>query len=385
VNVLFVTGAIPYAGATSGAAVVLAGELSALASRHRVTLVTFPPESRAEQAALEAWRGSGVIVEAGHTAAPLPIVSAKRTAERWWATRGNGPTRVEPVTGDERTQAVIDRVLAKGDIDVVQAESIGVGVYHYPDGVPRVVTEHEVARFDGVSNAWRDRQPKIWRGFDRVQVFTDADAGRIASVAPDLADRVRVNPFGIDLPAPLDPADVDANAVTFIGGFRHAPNVDAALWLVNEILPLLHRRTPHAHIWLVGAHPPPEVRRLAGAHVTVTGQVPDVRPHLARAAVVAAPVRLGGGMRRKVLDALAHGCAVVTTSRGADGLAGSSSTQPLRIADAADAFAEQIADLLGDQTRRRELGVGARAFVAAHHSWSGFADRLDRVYREVCR
>jgi glycosyltransferase involved in cell wall biosynthesis len=117
----------------------------------------------------------------------------------------------------------------------------------------------------------------------------------------------------------------------------------------------------------------------------VTGGVPSIEGYFARASVVMAPVRLGGGMRRKVLEAMALGKPVVTTRLGTEGLAGAPADHPVVVADAVDALAEGTVKLLVEPHTRHELGARARSFVARHHSWTAYADRLDELYDEVRR
>ena len=383
-TILLVTGAIPHDTASTGASVVMAGQLAAMAARHQVTLVTFPPASAGEQTALATWRASGVAVHASSERIPPSVVGAKRRLQRAVNQLRAPKPRLEPTTGDTSTQAVIDRLLARDRFDIIHAENVGVGSFRYPDSIPKVLTEHEVGRFGGDgAETWRVRQPMIWAGFDRVQVFTPQDAARLRSAAPALADRVRVNPFGIDLPVRSEVDREDSSAVVFVGSFNHAPNVDAASWLVEEILPPAIARHSGISLWLVGEDPPARIARLAGAVIHVTGRVPDVTPFLQKAAVVVAPVRTGGGMRRKVLQALALGKPVVTTPLGTEGLVGPREDLPLVVADTADEFSRQLSRLLASPNQRLELGSRARAYVAAHHSWSAYADRLDAIYAEL--
>jgi polysaccharide biosynthesis protein PslH len=117
--------------------------------------------------------------------------------------------------------------------------------------------------------------------------------------------------------------------------------------------------------------------------VEVVADVDAVAPYLSMASVVVAPVRTGGGMRMKVLQALASGKAVVTTARGAQGLAVSGAEPPLVIAEDAEAIAIAVADLLQDEARRRLLGSRARGFVLAQHGLDAYARRLEVVYEEA--
>jgi len=140
---------------------------------------------------------------------------------------------------------------------------------------------------------------------------------------------------------------------------------------------------------LVGIYPPKSVQALACEDIRVTGAVPEIEPYFARAAVVVAPLRIGGGMRMKVLQALALGKAIVTTPRGADGLMidgqppTGGQTPPLIIAESAEQIAEATASLLASCETRRSLGDQARAFVIENFSAQAYARRVEVTYAEL--
>jgi glycosyltransferase involved in cell wall biosynthesis len=205
----------------------------------------------------------------------------------------------------------------------------------------------------------------------------------VARIAPELAARVAVNPFAVEIPPAADPSREEDGLVTFVGHFLHAPNVDAARWLVAEIMPRLRARRSNTRLRIVGADPLGMVRGLAAADVDVAGFVPDIGSELARASVVAAPVRTGGGQRMKVLHSMALGKAVVTTMRGAEGLLLEGEPGALATADTADAIAAAIAALLDAPEARRCMGRRARALVSERHSVAAYARRLDAAYAEV--
>src|SRR5581483_1620074 len=170
--------------------------------------------------------------------------------------------------------------------------------------------------------------------------------------------------------------------LVFVGHFGHPPNVDAAHVLAHDVLPRLGRSV---RLRLVGREPTSDVVALArpGA-VEVTGAVADVRPHLAGASVFAAPVRFGTGMRGKVLEALAMGTPVVTTSVGAEGL-GATPGRHLLVADGADDFAAAVRRVLDDASLAASLGAAGRALVEARFDWDVIADAHDAIYDEVLR
>jgi glycosyltransferase involved in cell wall biosynthesis len=191
--------------------------------------------------------------------------------------------------------------------------------------------------------------------------------------------RLHVNPFGVVVPPARDEPE-ERETIGFLGNYTHPPNVDAAVWLAREILPRLHELRPGARLRLAGPYAPAAVRELAGPGVEVLGQVPDADRFIRHCAVVLAPVRIGGGMRMKVLHAMALGRPVVTTRRGIEGLALNGRTPPLAVADDAAGIAAVTAELLADRAARRALGARARAFVVEHHGPDAVARRLEAVY-----
>jgi len=277
-----------------------------------------------------------------------------------------------------------------------------MSVFRYPAGVPTVFTYHEVLqprpvqwnpgpprRWPGWAfgeldwHRWSRFQLETWHRFDLMQVFSQRDADAVAALAPDVAPRVRVDPFGLVLPPVADPDRQLAGTVLFVGNFAHPPNRDAAIWLAREIMPAVWEQRPEARLRIVGTAPGPEVRDLAGPRVELVADAPSVLTHLEEAAVVMAPVRTGGGMRMKVLQAMSAGKAVVTTSRGTEGYTGFAEQPPLAVADSEAEIAAATVALLGDDRRRLALGASARAFAERHYSPEAWAERLTAVYEEA--
>jgi glycosyltransferase involved in cell wall biosynthesis len=227
-----------------------------------------------------------------------------------------------------------------------------------------------------------DFELRAIRRVDHVVTMSDEDAMRLRRFAPDL--RASVSPCGVDCrefrPAHSPPApDVD---VVFVGHFGHPPNVDAATFLVRDVLPRLDRSI---RVRVVGRGVTPEVAALAQpGTVEVTGPVPDVRPHLAAARLFVAPIRFGTGMRGKVLEALAMARPVVTTSLGAEGLRATAG-QHLLVADGGRDIASAIVELLDDPARAAALGVAGRGLVEARFDWDPIAAAHEDIYEQVLR
>jgi len=387
VKILMVTPLVPHADSVAGGALVMFGQLQGLAARHEVTLATLAGADAGDQAGLEALSSIGVEAH--------PVWRARALGPGRWTSRlqlalgwlkSHDPLRALKFR-ELGLQTLIDELARKQRFDVLQIEDNAVGEYRYPEGVPTVFTEHEV-RVPATTGSlepsrWPGYQRRVWGRFDRLQVFTQRDAEAMQAMAPYVADRVRVNPFGVTVPPTAGAFPETQGEVVFTGGFYHAPNVDAAVWLGSEIFPALRRLCPDAHLTIVGVDPPPSVRALAGPAVTVTGRVPRVETFIERAAVVLAPLREGGGMRVKVLQALALGKAVVTTPLGAEGLAWGAAPAPLIVARDAFGIAQAAADLLADKAARDELGRRARSYVLEQHGWAAYVRRLEAIYAEL--
>jgi polysaccharide biosynthesis protein PslH len=394
---------VPQVGGTGAIPILLYAELIALAERHEVTLVTAAGDEPGETAAAAALADAGFDVHVADRRRPPPGID--RWRRRWrlaatWA-RGRWPWRIVWFA-DPTVQTLVDRLVATRSFDLVVVEDSPMSVFRLPRGLPTVLTEHEVRRPRATDwragpprqwlhsalreldwRRWERFQRESWRRFDRVQVFTDRDAAAIARLAPDVSDRVRVNPFGLVLAPPPDPAREVPGTLLFVGNFTHAPNRDAATWLAREILPAVRARCPQATLRLVGNAAPRDVLDLAGPGVEVVADAPSVEPHLEAASVVVAPLRTGGGMRMKVLEAMAAAKPVVTTGRGAEGFSRLDPDPPLVIAERGEDIAAATAALLEDTDSRRELSRRGRDFAQRHHSPAAWAARLERVFDEL--
>jgi polysaccharide biosynthesis protein PslH len=300
-----------------------------------------------------------------------------------------------------RMADVVRRVTSDFQPEVVQIE-MQVMVQHageVPAGVVRLLVVHEpaaamrdmatqsslLARAVQLLNARAMRRAEQWMlsQVDGAVVFTERDRRNVE--APRVSTPVWTIPLGAELPRhALDPAGTDGNRVLFFGNFIHAPNADAAEWLMEEIMPAVRERVPDATLEIVGSNPPARFQQRAGPGVFITGEVPDISPRLNAAAVVALPIRLGGGMRVKLLEALGAGKAIVCSSLCAEGLSLTSGRQVL-VADESEQFAEAVAILLRDAERRAELGRAARDWAKAHLTWPSRIAEYEQVYTSLMR
>jgi glycosyltransferase involved in cell wall biosynthesis len=168
--------------------------------------------------------------------------------------------------------------------------------------------------------------------------------------------------------------------LVFTGSMDWLPNVDGITWFAREILPLLRKELP-VKVWVVGRKPAPEVKALAdkNADIEVTGTVDDVRPYMGRARVYIVPLRIGGGTRMKIFEAMAMALPVVSTRIGAEGLP-LTDGKDIALADEPADFAARILQLLRNQEQRRALGAAGRTLVTEKFSHEGVARR----FTEIC-
>jgi glycosyltransferase involved in cell wall biosynthesis len=225
---------------------------------------------------------------------------------------------------------------------------------------------------------------RLARRFDAVVTVSDLDRNRLLARWPGGARRVAVIPNGVDTEAlqPLPPAPAPPTLL-FVGTLGYEPNMDAAQFLATEIFPRVRAVCPAARLVIAGQHAAPSVLALAPLpQVSVQVNVADLRPLYQQAQVVVVPLRAGGGTRLKILEALALGRPVVSTTIGAEGLDLAAGAQ-LRLADSAEAFAQAVLDLLGDPAAAAALAERGRAAVAARYAWPLVAARALAHYRQL--
>jgi GT2 family glycosyltransferase/glycosyltransferase involved in cell wall biosynthesis len=222
------------------------------------------------------------------------------------------------------------------------------------------------------------------RKFDLILTVTNHEKHLLHSYLPGsvISSAART---GVDVRAivPRDQSAADPDSILFVGYFRHPPNVEAVLYLTNEILPRVRLTRPNARLTIVGAHPPPAVLALAKLPgITVTGFVEEVTDYYRTHAVLAAPILSGAGVRVKVLEAMAAGVPVVTSKLGAEGIQVVSGRE-LLIADDSAAFANALVDLLTDSERAARLARSARGVVEKEYDWDVIVGNLERLYYDT--
>lgn len=394
-RLLFLTPQLPYPP-HQGTSIRNWGLISQLSQRHTISLLSFGPEQPLPAPLRE--RCARVVT------VPVP----KRSSARRMADLALGRADLAQRLWSPAFETALAKWLAAERFDGVQIEGLELAGYRSVIRSRRIpfvydahnaehVIQHRAAAADRgrpgrrlaalYSSIQEPRLKALERALCReasgVSAVSDEDASALKALAPEL--RPAVVPNGIDLSAYDLPAPVatEPGRVVFTGKMDYRPNVDAVLWFVNEVWPMIRAQAPDATFWIVGQAPTPPVRALDGRDgVHVTGAVADTRPYIAGARVYVAPLRMGGGTRFKLLEALALRRPVVSTRIGAEGF-------PLRngrdalLADGPQSFADSVCRLLQDTDLSDKLGATGRALVAARYDWSVIVPTLEALWADI--
>jgi len=212
-------------------------------------------------------------------------------------------------------------------------------------------------------------------------VCSERERALLKGIAPQA--RVAVIANGVNTPyyAAARRATGPRTRIVFVGSMRYHANIDATQWFAREIWPRIHDRFPHWRLTLVGWNPVPEVRALETlAGVEVTGTVDDVRPYYSEALAAIAPLRHGGGTRLKILEAMAAGVPVVSSTLGEEGLTLTHGKEIL-IADTPEQWMDALASLAGSQSHWDSLAEAGRAVVEEGYDWDVLGRSLYETYR----
>lgn len=384
-KVLFIAGACPYPP-DSGGTVRTYNLLKRVCTRHDITLIA-PERPGVDLAEVFDGRLRGKITvpvqgrTLAHTlramASPLPyIVKAHESAAM---------------------SAAVREALSTERYDLLHCDSISV-VPTVPvnAAVPKTFNAHNIEAVIWERYVREERRPwmlpMLRAQLAKVRAY-ESYLRRIFDVCVAVCDQdrdamkrsgfreARTVSNGVDLEyyTPLPPAS--ERRLVFTGSLDWRPNQDALRWFAREIWPLVRLEAPEAAMSIVGRKPPRWVKDLCKASdMQLSADVPDVRPYLAEAAVVVVPLRIGGGSRLKILEAMAAGRCVVSTSIGAEGLEVRHGEQ-LLVADSPAVFAQAVLSVLDDWGLGGEMARAGRALVEARYGWDSIALDLEEAWR----
>jgi sugar transferase (PEP-CTERM/EpsH1 system associated) len=295
----------------------------------------------------------------------------------------------------------VDELLETMRFDLIHVDTIALSPFVKPPrATPTVLTHHNIEsvlmerRSRAESRVFARRflqreaakltayERRLSPTFDMNIVVSPNDAQVLADLAPTARSRVVAN--GVDTHYFAPDFTHETPALIYTGGMNMFANRDAVMHFLSEIWPLIRAAEPGVRFFAVGQDPPRELKAIAerDPQVIVTGFVDDIRPLVRQAGVYVVPLRVGGGTRLKVLDAMAMGKALVSTSVGCEGIAVAPGTQ-LMIADTPDSFAQATVALLRDPARRLALGQAARQLVEQRYAWPVVGAQLLQAYQDA--
>lgn len=308
---------------------------------------------------------------------------------------GGPPFEAEFARSDE-LRAAIGEICQARAIDLVLLQFPEMAQYAdaAPKGVPTVIDVQDVwtvsrfrrlqttsgwMRFNRFLNwlAWARHELRHYGRADALLALSENDAGVLRSFLP--STRVVLSPVATAIGPAVDVAA--GRQVLMLGNYKHHPNADGLRWMLAEAWPLVRRAVPDARLAIVGPGWTAAADEAAEGIETL-GFVDDLGPVFAAARMAVVPYRFGGGVKIKALEAMAHGCPVVATSVGAEGL-GAAEGEAILVADDAAAFAAQIVCLLQDPARAARLGEAGRAHVAAQFSFEAKTAGLRRLFDQL--
>lgn len=294
-----------------------------------------------------------------------------------------------------RMRAAADAALAqRPDVILVEHDWAARWAEDLPAGIPLVnglenLSWDYYARRAGAAAGWNGRllsaEAERFRRFDRrtlerfdlLLAMSEDDQRELRSVSERPSAIV---PNGVDVDALRASPLPGTPTVLFTGTFGYAPNAEALRWLLSEIWPQVVARRPDARLLVVGKGVPDEIAALASPSVELAGWVPEMQPWFDRAQVVIVPMRSGGGTRLKVLDGLASGRPLVSTTMGVMGVDVRGDEQVL-LADGAEPFAEAVVRVLDDPALAARLGAAGRQIAEQVYDWQAIGDRLEQLLR----
>jgi len=399
-KILFVTPFLPSPPRFGGQR-RLDGLMRELARKHEVSVLAFNRTDEWEQQSAEATRS--YCREVVHIPSlDLTDNREKRTAQlRSLGSRHSFEYRLAARRTD--FQRVLDRMLRETQYDIVQFEFAQMATFEFdsrPASAPIfVLDEHNVEydilrrtasssgsipRFVYNSLNWRKlarEERSAWRRFDGIALTSARDEELVRREYP--TGQTAVIPNGVDLTEfSLAQEPVEPQMLLFFGAINYHPNHDGVIYFIDHVLPKIRRRYPQAKFCVMGPGARQEVHDRQGNGVEILGMVDDVAPYINRAAAIVVPLRIGGGTRLKIVEALSKGKAVISTRLGAEGI-DVVHDQHLLLADEPDDFAAQVGRVLDDSDLAARLGRAGRTLMEEKYSWQSIVARLESFYEQV--
>lgn len=366
-----------------------------LATRHEVTVLCTDPESDTQKENLAAIKKHGINIET------VPAAnSQKRENKRFFqllSLASFKPYQYKKYYSPAM-QKLLNTQLEHGNYDLLMAEFSQMGYYQLRTNIPRYIDQHNVEyeimkrTFEAEKHSLRkllaySEYKKFYRHeiancnkFTACLTTSQRDADIMQSRSADL--QCHVIPNGVDSEFFRRGSEqADPNLILFTGTIHYYPNTEGVLWFHKTTWPLIKAKNPQAKFCIAGRRPPDEVKRLAEIDdsIVVTGAVDDMRDYYNKAAVVVVPLRVGGGTRLKILEAMAMEKAIVSTSIGAEGI-DHTNGENILLTDTPEEFCDAVVSVMSDAAVRGKLEQGGRALVEEKYDWQAVSSTLSDIF-----
>ncbi len=393
-KILFLSPTVPFP-LTDGGRIRVYNLLKQIAQKSDVTLLALETQPTDAEGVAEL-RELGIQVHLVPNAPTLPAVSFGTLAKAFLKRQPITVARYDVPAYRRKLKAL----LANETFDLVHYEMFHVAQFHTETHLPGVLSQQNVDSAiwhrlcSETANpfykfvywtqqlAFQRYERLLSPKFSVVTCTSDIDAAVFAQHCPE--DTIKIIPNGVDITHYQPDFTAEASAhLIYIGSMDWYPNEDAVAFFSTEVLPRIQEKVPDVAFSIVGGNPSGRVQKLAERDgVVVTGRVPEIKPYFAEATVFVVPLRIGSGTRLKILEALAMGKAIVSTTVGAEGL-DLKDREEIFIADAPTDFADAVTRLLTDSELRRRIGENGRARVERDYDWRSIGEKLHAIYAKT--
>lgn len=390
-NILQITPVFPYPP-ESGTRVELFNSIKYLSNKHSITLLSFAEEIKENDiAVLKPYCADIVVIPNNIQDSFGGLLKNLFTAIPYNISKYISKSMVEAVRKQTRSKS----------FDLVRIDGLHIAYYkNFIKDIPAVLREHNVEslimqrfyknQLNPLIKAYAYLQWKklyryeieITRRFDKCIMITEVDRELLHSMASEAKTEIVTAGVDMEYFKPDATLKRQPHQIVFTGEMAWRPNIDAVTWFCEAIFPSILEEIPDSKFYIVGRNVTPAVKKLANENVVVTGRVEDVRPYVHSSTVFVVPLRVGGGMRLKILEAMAMGIPVVSTSIGCEGIKVENKKNIL-IADNAVDYAVMVIRMMKGEFDIEELVKRGFELIHSNYSWQRIAEQYDRIYQTV--
>ena len=393
-RLLFLSITVPFP-ATDGGRLRVLNLLKQTAQRNRVTFLALETQPT-DKEGIEYLRGLGIEAHLVSHTSRLPPITFRSVSQAVFTRKPLTVARYDVPTFRRTFHSLLDT----GSYDLIHYEMFHTGQYYLETNARSLLSLQNVdshiwrrlreqtpnplrrALFRTQECAFRRFERTMCNRFNLVACASGVDRDLMDEICPELNSDVIPNGVDTTLYQPNHEVEEEATLI-YTGSMDWFPNEDAAIYFIDDILPTIQEKRPNLKFYVVGQFPSERLKRYGNRPgVIITGRVDDVKPYIARATVYVVPLRIGGGTRLKILEALAMGKAVVSTSVGAEGL-NLSAGDEITIAEESATFADGVLQLMENGCMRRGLGDNGRRRVETEYDWRRIGEKLQRLYEAV--